>query len=111
MHCPMAKTTKKTAKPTQKSASKTSKVKPKRAFSRYKQAIEYLFTKTDYERQEFLRYNVTTFNLDRMKKLLSLVGNPHKKIASVHIAGSTVTGQAAFPAFTRISKRPSAKAS
>jgi len=91
----MAKTTKKIAKRTQKSASKTLKVKPKRAFSRYKQAIEYLFTKTDYERQEFLRYNVTTFNLDRMKKLLSLVGNPHNKIASVHIAGTKGKGSTA----------------
>ena len=91
----MAKTTKKTKKRAQSSASKVSKVKPKRAFSRYKQAIDYLFTKTDYERQEYLRYNVTTFNLDRMKKLLSLVGNPHKKIASVHIAGSKGKGSTA----------------
>ncbi|MCF7972783.1 MAG: bifunctional folylpolyglutamate synthase/dihydrofolate synthase [Phycisphaerae bacterium] len=91
----MAKTTKKTKKKAQTSASKTSRVKPKRAFSRYKQAIDYLFTKTDYERQEYLRYNVTTFNLDRMKKLLSLVGNPHKKISSVHIAGTKGKGSTA----------------
>ncbi|MCP4455027.1 MAG: bifunctional folylpolyglutamate synthase/dihydrofolate synthase, partial [Planctomycetes bacterium] len=70
-------------------------MKPKRAFSRYKQAIDYLFTKTDYERQEYLRYNVTTFNLDRMKKLLSLVGNPHKKVPTVHIAGSKGKGSTA----------------
>lgn len=91
----MAKTKKKTSKRAQTKASKVSKVKPKRAFSRYKQAIDYLFTKTDYERQEYLRYNVTTFNLDRMKKLLSLVGNPHKKITSVHIAGSKGKGSTA----------------
>ncbi len=91
----MAKTTKKTSKRAQKSPSKASKVKPKRAFSRYKQAIDYLFTKTDYERQEYLRYNVTTFNLDRMKKLLSLVGNPHDKITTVHIAGSKGKGSTA----------------
>jgi len=91
----MTKTTKKTNKRAQSSASKVSKVKPKRAFSRYKQAIDYLFTKTDYERQEYLRYNVTTFNLDRMKKLLTLLGNPHKKIASVHIAGSKGKGSTA----------------
>jgi dihydrofolate synthase/folylpolyglutamate synthase len=91
----MAKTTKKTSKQAKTSASKVSKVKPKRAFSRYKQAIEYLFTKTDYERQEYLRYNVTTFNLDRMKMLMSLVGNPHKKTPSVHIAGSKGKGSTA----------------
>ncbi len=91
----MAKTTKKTSKRAQASTSKVSRVKPKRAFSRYKQAIDYLFSKTDYERQEYLRYNVTTFNLDRMKKLLSLVGNPHKKTPSVHIAGSKGKGSTA----------------
>ena len=91
----MAKTKKKTKKRSQSGASKVSKVRPKRTFNRYKQAIDYLFTKTDYERQEYLRYNVTTFNLDRMKKLLSLVGNPHKKIASVHIAGSKGKGSTA----------------
>ena len=93
----MAKTRKKTtASRTQRRASsKVSKVKPKRPFTRYKQAIEYLFAKTDYEKQEHLRYNVTTFNLDRMKKLLSLVGNPHKKITSVHIAGTKGKGSTA----------------
>ena len=54
--------------------------------------LSYLFERTDYERQNILRYNVTTFNLDRMKKLLSLLGNPHKKIATVHIAGTKGKG-------------------
>jgi dihydrofolate synthase / folylpolyglutamate synthase len=68
------------------------KVKSKKAFRTYKQAISYLFERTDYERQSVLRYNVTTFNLDRMKKLLTLLGNPHKKIATVHIAGTKGKG-------------------
>ena len=42
--------------------------------------------------RQTLRYNVTTFNLDRMKKLLALLGNPHKKIATVHIAGTKGKG-------------------
>jgi len=92
----MAKTTKKTTKKrTQKRSSKTTEVRAKKAFSRYKQAIEYLYTKTDYEKQEHLRYNVTTFNLDRMKNLLSLLGNPEKKISAVHIAGSKGKGSTA----------------
>ena len=73
-------------------SSSVAKVKSKKAFRTYKQAISYLFERTDYERQSILRYNVTTFNLDRMKKLLSLVGNPHKKIATVHIAGTKGKG-------------------
>ena len=75
--------------------SKTEKVKTKKAFSRYKQALAYLLSKTDYEKQEQPRYNVTTFNLDRMKAFLTLLGNPHTKTATVHIAGSKGKGSTA----------------
>ena len=77
------------------STTKTSSVtavKGKKAFRTYKQALNYLFERTDYEKQTVLRYNVTTFNLDRMKKLLSLVDNPHKKIPTAHIAGTKGKG-------------------
>ncbi|MFH1616165.1 MAG: folylpolyglutamate synthase/dihydrofolate synthase family protein [Planctomycetota bacterium] len=78
-----------------KSSSSVAKVKSKRAFRTYNQAITYLFGKTDYERQTVLRYNVTTFNLGRMKKLLAVLGNPHKKIESAHIAGTKGKGSTA----------------
>ena len=79
-----------------KSSSSVVKIKkPSRALRTYKQAINYLFERTDYERQRTLRYNVTTFDLDRMKKLLSLVGNPHKKIETAHIAGTKGKGSTA----------------
>ena len=84
-----------TNKHPQSPPSKTAKVKTKKAFSRYKQAIAYLLSKTDYEKQEQFRYNVTTFNLDRMKALLALLGNPHTKTATVHIAGSKGKGSTA----------------
>jgi dihydrofolate synthase/folylpolyglutamate synthase len=74
------------------SSSSVAKVKPKKAFRTYKQALAYLFDRTDYEKQTILRYNVTTFNLDRMKKLLSLLDNPHKKIQTVHVAGTKGKG-------------------
>jgi hypothetical protein len=78
----MAKSTKTTGKKrTAKSSSKLAVVKPKKAFRSYNEAISYLFNKTDYEKEENLRYNITTFNLDRMKKLLSLVRNPQKERA------------------------------
>jgi dihydrofolate synthase / folylpolyglutamate synthase len=73
-------------------SSSVTKVKSKKAFRTYKQAISYLFERTDYERQTILRYNVTTFNLERMKKLLASLGNPHKKIETVHIAGTKGKG-------------------
>ncbi|MHC4478366.1 MAG: bifunctional folylpolyglutamate synthase/dihydrofolate synthase [Planctomycetota bacterium] len=55
----------------------------------------YLFAKTDYERESRLSYNVTTFNLNRMEKLLSLVGNPHQNVHMVHIAGTKGKGSTA----------------
>lgn len=92
----MAKSTKTTGKKrTAKRSSKLAVVKPKKAFRSYNEAISYLFNKTDYEKEENLRYNITTFNLDRMKKLLSLVGNPHKKIHTAHIAGTKGKGSTA----------------
>ena len=78
-----------------KPASKVAKVKAKKAFNTYKQAINYLFDRTDYEKQQNLRYNVTTFDLKRMEKLLSLLGNPHKKIHTAHIAGTKGKGSVA----------------
>jgi dihydrofolate synthase/folylpolyglutamate synthase len=92
----MVKSTKTTGKKrTVKSSSKLTVVKSKKAFRNYNEAISYLYSKTDYEKEQNLRYNVTTFNLDRMKKLLSLVGNPHKKIQTVHIAGTKGKGSTA----------------
>ena len=92
----MAKSAKTTGKKrTVRSTSKTTTVKAKKAFNSYKQAMSYLFEKTDYEKEDHLRYNVTTFNLDRMEKLLSLVGNPHLKIHTVHIAGTKGKGSTA----------------
>ena len=92
----MAKSVKTSRKKrTKKTASKVARVKSKKAFRTYKGAIGYLFDKTDYENQKRLRYNVTTFNLGRMKKLLSLLGNPHLKIPTVHIAGTKGKGSTA----------------
>ncbi len=78
-----------------KRSSKLTVVKSIKAFRSYNEAMSYLYSKTDYEKQENLRYNVTTFNLDRMRKLLSFVGDPHKKIQTVHIAGTKGKGSTA----------------
>jgi dihydrofolate synthase/folylpolyglutamate synthase len=82
-------------KRTGKRPSKVAKVKSKKAFRAYKEALKYLYEKTDYEKEKHLRYNVTTFNLERMEKLLSLVGKPHKKFPTVHIAGTKGKGSTA----------------
>lgn len=99
---PMTKTTKKTKtktvkKVTKKAVAKSSKakVKSKKAFTNYQQAIKYLSGKTDYEKETRVRYNVTTFNLDRMRNLLKLVGNPQDKFTTAHIAGTKGKGSTA----------------
>ncbi len=89
----MAKSIRK--KRTKRGPAKVATVKGKKAFRTYKEAISYLFGKTNYEKEVGLRYNVTTFNLKRMEKLLSLVGNPHKKITAAHIAGTKGKGSTA----------------
>ena len=57
--------------------------------------MAYLFERTDYEKEERLRYNVTTFSLERMRNLLSLLGDPHVKISTAHIAGTKGKGSTA----------------
>src|SRR4030042_2191477 len=92
----MPKSVKTTGKKrTTKRAQKVAKVRSKKAFKHYKEAISYLYARTNYEKETALRYNVTTFNLDRMEKLLSLVGKPHKKIATAHRAGTKGKGSTA----------------
>ena len=58
----------------------------------YKAALSFLFSNTNYESAKRLRYNEDTFNLDRMYKLLQGLGNPHAKLAAVHIAGTKGKG-------------------
>ena len=78
-----------------KSTTKVAKVRSKKAFRTYEQAIKYLSERTNYEKEGRVGYNVTTFNLNRMEKLLSLLGNPHKKVPTAHIAGTKGKGSTA----------------
>jgi dihydrofolate synthase/folylpolyglutamate synthase len=92
----MAKTTRTTGKKrTRRSSPKVAPVRAKRAFRTYQEALAYLLSRTDYEKEERVRYNVTTFSLERMEKLLALLGNPHTKINTVHIAGTKGKGSTA----------------
>jgi dihydrofolate synthase / folylpolyglutamate synthase len=82
-------------KKTSKASAKIAKISGKKPFSSYQSAIKYLFEKTDYEKEKRVSYNKTTFDLNRMEKLLSLVANPHRKIRTVHIAGTKGKGSTA----------------
>jgi dihydrofolate synthase/folylpolyglutamate synthase len=55
-------------------------------------AVEFLTQSTDYERMRVVRYNTTTFSLDRMRKLLKHLDDPHTKFKSVHVAGTKGKG-------------------
>jgi dihydrofolate synthase/folylpolyglutamate synthase len=70
-------------------------VASKKPFKTYDEAIKYLYARTDYEQERRLRYNIDTFDLNRMERLLSLVGNPHNKVDTVHIAGTKGKGSTA----------------
>jgi dihydrofolate synthase/folylpolyglutamate synthase len=92
----MAKGTVKTRKKQTKSRSRRlATVVSKKPFKTYDEALKYLQTKTDYEQEKHLRYNIDTFNLKRMERLLALVGNPHNKVDTVHIAGTKGKGSTA----------------
>jgi len=92
----MAKSSTKTRKKQAKRrVSKLTAVTSHKQFRTYDDAMKYLCGKTNYEQEKHLRYNVDTFNLKRMERLLSLVGNPHNKIDTVHIAGTKGKGSTA----------------
>lgn len=61
----------------------------------YKAAVNYLYSQTNYEHHRPSKYNTKTFSLDKMKRLLFKIGNPHKKFKSVHIAGTKGKGSTA----------------
>jgi dihydrofolate synthase/folylpolyglutamate synthase len=85
----------KTSRKTPGKSARVAALRSKKPFSSYEAAMKYLFSHTDYEKQEKVGYNVTTFNLERMQKLLSLLGKPHEKIQTVHIAGTKGKGSTA----------------
>jgi dihydrofolate synthase/folylpolyglutamate synthase len=60
--------------------------------SPYAKAVSFLMNQTDYEKMRVVRYNTTTFSLDRMRTLLKHMGNPHLKIKTAHIAGTKGKG-------------------
>ena len=65
---------------------------PVDAHPQYTKALNFLMSHTDYEKMRVVRYNTTTFNLDRMRTLLKHLGNPHLKFKTAHIAGTKGKG-------------------
>ncbi len=71
------------------------KTTARKSIRTYDAAMKYLFAQTDYEQMLRVRYNEDTFNLNRMRLLLRKLSDPHKKIKSVHIAGTKGKGSTA----------------
>jgi dihydrofolate synthase / folylpolyglutamate synthase len=92
-------TKKKTAKSapkkvaTKRTTSKSTPKKSKKAtIKTFSSAVSYLLEQTDFERMRVVQYDETTFKLDRMRMLLSALGNPHDKVPLVHVAGTVGKG-------------------
>lgn len=61
----------------------------------YTSAMDYLSLQVNYERRPPRRHQRGVYTLDRMKKLLTDLGNPQDQFKAVHIAGSKGKGSTA----------------
>ncbi|MEI6273954.1 MAG: Mur ligase family protein, partial [Phycisphaerae bacterium] len=102
-------TTKKSVKPVLKSALKSAKpvkatieAKPETKpelksaklpdLSTYPLCLRWLHDRTDYEKIRNVQYSDNAFKLDRMRKLLTLMGDPQDEVKTVHVAGTVGKG-------------------
>jgi len=58
----------------------------------YDAALDYLYSLVDYSLTKQLRYSEEKFNLERMMRLMDLVGNPQQHYGIVHVAGTKGKG-------------------
>jgi len=63
--------------------------------SAYRDALSYLYSFTDYEKRGFAAYAPEFYDLDRVRHLLALLGEPHRAFRAVHIAGTKGKGSTA----------------
>ncbi len=59
---------------------------------RYQDALDYIFGYVNYEKKARYPYDAATFDLSRMERVLDLLGRPHDRFRSVHIAGTKGKG-------------------
>lgn len=64
------------------------------AFQTFDQAVEYMNSFMNLERHTD-RYSSKTYRLDRVRKLLDLLGNPQESYSIIHVAGSKGKGSTA----------------
>ncbi|MGE3180836.1 MAG: folylpolyglutamate synthase/dihydrofolate synthase family protein, partial [Phycisphaerae bacterium] len=83
--------TTKTTRPAPKKAERAAPSKSS-AIKTYKAAIAHLNSLVDYEKMLRLQYNEDRFDLRKMQKLLHGLGNPHKQLKVLHVAGTKGKG-------------------
>lgn len=60
--------------------------------SDYQKALDYLYSFVDYSLTRNLNKNTANFNLQRMRELARLMGNPQEKYPIIHVAGTKGKG-------------------
>jgi len=66
---------------------------PEQASAAYHAAITWLYDRIDYERTRPVSQE--PFRLERIQRLLTLIGSPHLRIPAIHIAGTKGKGSTA----------------
>ncbi len=61
----------------------------------YDQALDYLYGRINYEKIGATPYTLSYYRLDRMRKLLQYLGEPHTRYDIIHIAGTKGKGTTA----------------
>ena len=69
----------------------------------YQQALDYIFSYTDYEKVP-MPHDPAFYDLRRVEELLARLGNPHLGARSVHIAGTNGKGSTAAMVASALTK-------
>ena len=62
---------------------------------KYQATLDFLYSFVDYSLTRQLRYSPEKFNLDRMRRLMTSLKNPHQDYPIVHVAGTKGKGSTA----------------
>lgn len=62
---------------------------------KYQDALDFLYSFIDYGSERSDRYSPDVFELDRIKRFLKRLNNPHQQYPAVHIAGTKGKGSVA----------------
>ncbi|MCB0237198.1 MAG: bifunctional folylpolyglutamate synthase/dihydrofolate synthase, partial [Anaerolineae bacterium] len=61
----------------------------------YQAALDYIYNYVDYERRRSVAYTEVAWDVDRTRRVLAALGNPHQRYRIVHVAGSKGKGSTA----------------